>query len=58
MKDLPAVEPTAGLNAGVSFFLVLPVSQHDIVPSKANFPGCIDGQNMAVTVNDFCLNKN
>ena len=40
---LPAVEPTAGLNTGVRFFLILPVSQHDTVSSEANLPGGIDG---------------
>lgn len=43
IKDLPAVEPTAGLNAGVSFLLILPVSQHDTVSSKANLPRGVDG---------------
>lgn len=41
--DIPTEEPTAGINAGVSFVLVLPVSQHDVVTSKAYLPGGIDG---------------
>ena len=42
-KDIPTEEPTAGINAGVSFVFVLPVSQHDVVTSKAYLPGGIDG---------------
>ena len=49
------MKPTAGLNAGVSLFLVFPVSQHDVVSSKANLPGGIDGYNTTVTIHDFRL---
>jgi len=57
MKYLPRVEPTAGLNAGVSLFLIFPVSQHDVVSSKADLPGSIDGYNTAVAIHDFRLEK-
>ena len=49
------MEPAAGFNAGVSFFLIFPVSQHDTIPSKANFPRGIDRYDTSVTVYDFCL---
>ena len=49
------MEPAAGFNAGVRFFFIFPVSQHDTVPSKTNFPGGIDRYNTSVTVYDFCL---
>ena len=55
MKDSPTMEPAAGFNAGVRFFFIFPVSQHDTVPSKTNFPGGIDRYNTSVTVYDFCL---
>ena len=48
------MKPTAGLNAGISLFLVFPVSQHD-VSSKANLPGGIDGYNTTVTIHDLRL---
>ena len=55
MTDLPGVEPTAGINAGVSLFLVFPVSQHDVVSSKANLASSIDGYNATVVIHDFSL---
>jgi len=51
------MEPTAGLNASVSLFFIFPVSQHDVVPSKANLPGSIDGYNTTVFIHDFRLEK-
>ena len=55
MTDLPRVEPTAGINAGVSLCLVFPVSQHDVVSSKANLAGSIDGYNTTMVIHDFRL---
>jgi len=57
MTDLPGVEPTAGLNAVVSLFFIFPVSQHDVVSSKANLTGSIDGHNTTVFIDDFRLEK-
>ena len=57
MTDLPRVEPTAGLNAGVSLFFIFPVSQHDVVSSKANLSGSIDRYNTSVFIHDFRLEK-
>ena len=51
------MEPAAGFNAGVSFFLIFPVSQHDTIPSKAYLPGGIDRYNTSVIIYDFCLKK-
>ena len=55
MKDSPTMEPAAGFYAGVSFFFIFPVSQHDTIPSKANFPRGIDRYYTSVTIYDFCL---
>ena len=55
MTDLPGVEPPAGINAGVSLCLVFPVSQHDVVSSKADLAGGIDGYNTTVVIHDFRL---
>ena len=57
MKYLPTVKPTAGVNTGVSLFFVIPVSQHDIVTSKANLPCCIDRYHTVITVHDFRLQQ-
>ena len=57
MTDLPRVEPTAGLNAGVSLFLIFPVSQHDVVSSKADLPGSINRYYTTVVIHDFRLEK-
>ena len=57
MKDSPTMEPAAGFNAGVSFFLIFPVSQHDTIPSKAYLPRGIDRYNTSVIIYDFCLKK-
>ena len=57
MADLPRVEPTAGLNAGVSLFLIFPVSQHNVVSSKADLAGSINRYNTAVVIHDFRLEK-
>ena len=51
------MEPTAGLNAGVSLFLVFPVSQHDVVTSKANLASGIDGYYTALVIHDFSLER-
>ena len=51
------MEPTAGINAGVSLFFIFPVSQHDVVSAKANLAGSIDGYNTTVLIHDFRLEK-
>ena len=57
MTDSPRVEPTAGLNAGVSLFLIFPVSQHDVVSSKADLPGSVNRYYTTLAIHDFRLEK-